>query len=108
MSATEHQVDLTSCDREPIHQLGHVQPFGAMLVVSSDNFIAHFSQNAGEFLDIEGIEQGALLNDLLPPEALSVLQNAAEGLVEPDDTERVFALSLHENADERFDCSKKS
>ena len=105
MSATEHQVDLTSCDREPIHQLGHVQPFGAMLVVSSDNFIAHFSQNAGEFLDIEGIEQGALLNDLLPPEALSVLQNAAEGLVEPDDTERVFALSLHENADERFDCS---
>ena len=24
-------VDLTNCDREPIHLLGHVQPFGAQL-----------------------------------------------------------------------------
>ena len=41
MSEPAYQVDLTSCDREPIHQLGHVQPFGAMLVVSHDDAFLH-------------------------------------------------------------------
>ena len=39
MDASEEQgptVDLTSCDREPIHVLGAVQPFGFLLAVSPD------------------------------------------------------------------------
>lgn len=30
------KVDLTNCDREPIHVIGHVQPYGALLAVSAD------------------------------------------------------------------------
>ncbi|MGO8506741.1 hypothetical protein AB9F35_36200, partial [Rhizobium leguminosarum] len=36
MSGTHEPVDLTNCDREPIHQLGSVQPFGFLMAVSSD------------------------------------------------------------------------
>ena len=31
-------VDLTNCDREPIHLLGSVQPFGFLLAVSSSTW----------------------------------------------------------------------
>ncbi|MBD59088.1 MAG: histidine kinase [Citromicrobium sp.] len=105
MSDGASQVDLTSCDREPIHQLGAIQPFGAMLVVSTDNFIAHFSQNATDFLGLKGIEQGARLGDVLSPDALQALQGAAARLEEPEDTERLFALSLDDDPARRFDCS---
>ncbi|MBB3033959.1 HWE histidine kinase domain-containing protein [Alteriqipengyuania lutimaris] len=105
MSAAEMQVDLTSCDREPIHQLGHIQPFGAMLVVSSDFFIAHHSANAAEFLGLERIAQGEQFDLLLPAETLAALREAANRLAEPDDTERLFSIALDANSSERFDCS---
>ena len=41
-------VDLTSCDREPIHILGAVQPFGFLLGVSSDWIVVRASANAPE------------------------------------------------------------
>ena len=105
MTDPASHVDLTSCDREPIHQLGHIQPFGAMLVASTYNLVAHFSQNAGEFLGIDGIAQGARLDDLLPPDTLQAMQGAAMRLVELDETERLFALALGDDPTRRFDCS---
>ena len=105
MSSTVSEVDLTSCDREPIHQLGDIQPFGAMLVVSTDNLVAHFSQNAGAFLGLEGIAQGARLDDLLPPETLQAMQEAATRLEGADDTERLFGLAIGADTAKHFDCS---
>lgn len=105
MSDFSTQVDLSSCDREPIHQLGHIQSFGAMLVVGSDNIIAHHSENAESFLGIDGIAQGVSLNGLLPEDTLQALQRAAENLSQPDDTERLFALSIGADPSTRFDCS---
>ncbi|GAB5350139.1 HWE histidine kinase domain-containing protein [Alteriqipengyuania sp. 357] len=105
MTEPATQVDLSSCDREPIHQLGHVQSFGAMLVVSTDNFIAHYSENASQFLGIEGIGQGVRLNDFLPEETLRAVQLAASRLADDDDTERLFGLDLARGDATRFDCS---
>ena len=105
MNEHASQVDLSSCDREPIHQLGHIQPFGAMLVVSTDNLIAHFSANAEEFLGIGGIEQGARLRGLLPEDTMAALQRAVESLSDSDETERLFGLSLGGDSATRFDCS---
>ncbi|MAS85479.1 MAG: histidine kinase [Erythrobacteraceae bacterium] len=105
MSSHATEVDLTSCDREPIHLLGHIQSFGAMLVVSSDNLVAHFSENAGEFLGVEGIAQGAPLNDLLPPDTLQALQGAAMRLEDNDETERLFSVAAGKDSAKRFDCS---
>lgn len=105
MSAVETQVDLTSCDREPIHQLGHIQSFGAMLVVSSDHYIAHHSANAAEFLGLESIARGDSLDSILPELTLETIRDAAKWLVEPDDTERLFSIASLGTTRERFDCS---
>ena len=43
-------VDLTNCDREPIHILGHVQSYGVLLVCSGATWsITQASANAAEF-----------------------------------------------------------
>ena len=105
MSQTAYQVDLTSCDREPIHQLGHIQPFGAMLIVSSDNFIAHHSANAAEFFGLESVARGDSLDSVLPELTLESIRDAAKWLVEPDDTERLFSLATLGTEKGRLDCS---
>ncbi|MEL7729600.1 HWE histidine kinase domain-containing protein [Citromicrobium bathyomarinum] len=105
MRAAERDVDLTSCDREPIHQLGHIQSFGAMLIVSPDNFIAHYSENAAAFLGLENVALGVRLDELLPEATLQTLQDAARGLSAPDDTERLFGLAVGNDPATRFDCS---
>ena len=105
MSTAQHEVDLTSCDREPIHQLGHIQSFGAMLIVSADNHIAHYSENAAGFLGIENVAQGVRLEELLPEATMQALRGAARGLNDPDDTERLFGLALGDDPATRFDCS---
>ena len=43
-------VDLTNCDREPIHKLGRVQSYGALVAVSLDWIVQHASENLGEIL----------------------------------------------------------
>ena len=43
-------VDLTNCDREPIHVIGHVRPFGILLAVSPDWIVGHASANAGTLM----------------------------------------------------------
>ncbi len=47
-------VDLTNCDREPIHVPGAIQPHGVMLVLHGPNFeIVQVSANAATFLRLE-------------------------------------------------------
>lgn len=48
------EVDLTNCDREPIHKSGHIQPQGVLLVIQEPQLeILGISQNA---LDLLGVE----------------------------------------------------
>ena len=58
-------VDLTNCDREPIHQIGAIQDFGALIAVTTDGMIAHYSVNFAEILGIgKSPEIGTQLNAL--------------------------------------------
>jgi light-regulated signal transduction histidine kinase (bacteriophytochrome) len=51
VTAQDFVVDLTNCDREPIHVPGSIQPHGAMFVCSAtERRIAHLSANAAEFI----------------------------------------------------------
>lgn len=43
-------VDLSSCDTEPIHEIGAVQPHGALLAAAADGRIAYASLNVEHFL----------------------------------------------------------
>ena len=70
-----HGVDLSSCDREPIHLIGAVQPHGALVAASADTLaIRYASANAAEFL---GYAPERLLTmslaDLLAPQDLAEL-----------------------------------
>ena len=44
-------VDLTNCDREPIHLLGAIQPIGMLIALSSDWMVSRVSANIGDFFD---------------------------------------------------------
>ena len=44
------RVDLTSCDTEPIHMIGSIQPIGALIAVDQTSFAIDFaSRNTDRF-----------------------------------------------------------
>ncbi|WP_439816130.1 HWE histidine kinase domain-containing protein [Zavarzinia sp. CC-PAN008] len=88
-------IDLTSCDREPIHLLGAVQPFGCLLALSPDWIVRHCSQNVGTFLDrppeaVIGHGLGAIVDRA----AEHVLRSRFQAAASSDSVERVFGLDL--------------
>lgn len=92
--ATE-SVDLSSCDREPIHILGAVQPFGFLLAVSPDWIVTRASVNAPSWLGRQVDEMlGLPLDELLDGEAIHVLRGHLQTLRGPDAVDRVFGVRL--------------
>ncbi|QKT02779.1 diguanylate cyclase [Ectothiorhodospiraceae bacterium 2226] len=46
-------INLTNCDREPIHVPGSIQPFGVLLAVARDGVVEQISANAGDWLRLD-------------------------------------------------------
>ena len=98
-------VNLTNCDREPIHQLGRIQEFGALIAVNADWFVAHRSANLEDILGQDRtLEIGANLGRLVSAEALTILRSTAASLAAADQVERLFGLALFDT-EELFDCA---
>ncbi len=70
-------VDLTNCDREPIHIPGSIQPHGAMLVCSPTGQIEHASANLADIVGGDGDPVGRMLSDLIGDGAAHDLRNEA-------------------------------
>src|SRR3978361_1078693 len=68
MGMTAAPIDLTVCDREPIHVPGGIQPHGMMLIAEQDSFIVrHVAGAIEQRLDIadwEGQTLNALIGEL--------------------------------------------
>ncbi|MBU2341072.1 MAG: GAF domain-containing protein [Alphaproteobacteria bacterium] len=98
-------VDLTNCDREPIHRLGMIQDFGALLALTGDWMVAHRSANFAALLALEALpEPGDPVGTLFGAEAIAQLSKAVSLLIEPDDVERLFDIDL--TGDGRaYDCA---
>ena len=95
---TISQVDLTNCDREPIHLLGAIQPIGFLLVLTADWNVSSASVNVGEFLGIDGSELiGRPAAEFLQAEAIHTLRNRLALLRGKDAVERVFRLALQKD-----------
>ncbi len=90
-------VDLTDCDREPIHIPGSIQPFGAMLVMGSDWIVRRASANAPAWLD-RGIDEilGAPVADLIAPETLHAVRGRLQMAYGVGVVERLFGAPLTE------------
>ncbi|GJD87181.1 hypothetical protein BHAOGJBA_0681 [Methylobacterium hispanicum] len=96
--AVEHcppRIDVSACDREPIHALGSVQPFGFLLALSSDWIVSHASGSLEDHVGRSPVDVlGMPANEILGVEALHVLRGRLQTLRGPDQVERVFGLDL--------------
>jgi light-regulated signal transduction histidine kinase (bacteriophytochrome)/CheY-like chemotaxis protein len=91
------RVDLTNCDREPIHRLGAIQPFGFLLVVSSDWLVARASANLEQFVGVshEAIT-GQPVSQIIHSKTIHALRNRLSIMQGPDMVERLFGVTLSE------------
>ncbi|RVT90401.1 HWE histidine kinase domain-containing protein [Sphingomonas crocodyli] len=89
------KVDLTNCDREPIHLLGAIQPGGFLIAVSTDWIIGRVSQNIRDLLGHDPDELiGMPLADYIPGAFLHDLRNKVSYLSTPDMVERLFGCQI--------------
>src|ERR1700753_882475 len=89
------QVNLTNCDREPIHIPGSVQPFGFLLALLSDFSICMASENAGDFLGTElSMLLGRPIDDVFSVEAIHAIRTRVDDVSGPDAVERIFGLEI--------------
>ena len=94
-SARTRPLDLTSCDREPIHILGAVQPFGFLIAVSPDWIVVRASENAARWLGQGDADLlGLPLADLIDGEAIHLIRGHLQALRGPDAIDRIFGTVL--------------
>ena len=87
-------VDLTNCDREPIHVPGSIQPHGCMLVCDTNAAeVLRHSANAPAMLGLPGTINGQRLEGLLG-EVVHTLRNALAASKDPARASLIFGLTL--------------
>lgn len=98
-------VDLTSCDREPIHLIGAIQPFGFLVALSPDWIIMRVSANAADHLG-RSVDTllGASFGEVIDARAVHTIRNRLSWLHGNDAVERAFAVQLQESGG-RFDLA---
>jgi light-regulated signal transduction histidine kinase (bacteriophytochrome) len=93
--AADGQVDLTSCDREPIHQLGQIQPWGFLLAAGTDEIVTHASANVTAHLGLPPEDViGRALDTLLDRGALHEIRGRLQALQGLEQTDRLFDVPL--------------
>ncbi|MCP1198816.1 HWE histidine kinase domain-containing protein [Notoacmeibacter sp. MSK16QG-6] len=103
--AEKTQVDLTNCDREPIHLLGRIQPFGFLVAASADWVVSHVSLNVDEFLSFNADAMvGEPLKNFLPQRSLHAIRNRLQTISNSDGRERLRNVSI-DDSDRLFDVS---
>ncbi|MEL6914543.1 MAG: HWE histidine kinase domain-containing protein [Pseudomonadota bacterium] len=94
-------LDLTNCDREPIHALGRVQSYGALIAISSDWIIQHASENIDAYLGAPAEALiGTLFTDIVPASLAHDIRGRMQLLSGPDAVERVFGVALRRGDEE--------
>ncbi|MGI4744821.1 MAG: GAF domain-containing protein, partial [Janthinobacterium lividum] len=90
-------VDLTNCDREPIHHIGSVQPIGFLIAIAADWIVVRVSANASEHLGrpVE-VLLGAQFADVIGAKAAHTIRNRLSLLRGVDAVERAFAIRLQD------------
>jgi len=98
-------VDLTNCDREPIHIPGRIQSFGALISVSADWMVNHVSLNISAFIKAEPQDMiGTPLRKYVDEDAIKLIRSRLPLLAGVDAVERLFGVTLNESG-ETFDIA---
>ncbi|GLQ21863.1 HWE histidine kinase domain-containing protein [Algimonas porphyrae] len=97
-SPSHADVDLTNCDREPIHIPGRIQSFGALLAFTPDWLVARASENATPFLGLPYDDLiGRDIGDLFSPEIVHHIRGSLQMLSHGDSVERIFGIDLRQD-----------
>ncbi|WP_086821064.1 ATP-binding protein [Allokutzneria sp. NRRL B-24872] len=89
--------DLALCQREPIHRLGGVQSYGALLAMDADDRVAVASQNCAEILGVAAEELlGAPVARVIGPDGLGAVKATAAA---PTGDRGLLHLSVPPGAD---------
>lgn len=96
MSSKSGAVDLTNCDREPIHLIGSVQPFGMLLAVSGDDWlVTAASRSVADYLETDPQALiGQPLYKLITPEAVETIRGSLHAAIMGDTVARAFDVPL--------------
>ncbi|MCA0356906.1 MAG: GAF domain-containing protein [Proteobacteria bacterium] len=98
-------VDLTNCDREPIHILGSVQPFGCLLAVDSDWVVAHASTSTLRYLGVAAEDLlGKPLTQIMSGHAIHNIRGRLQIMRGADAVERMFGQPLTDGGED-FDLA---
>ncbi|MGE3245215.1 MAG: HWE histidine kinase domain-containing protein [Beijerinckiaceae bacterium] len=93
MTSVCESVNLDNCHREPIHILGSVQQFGALIAVDSHFVVRHASASLEDHLGMTAAgATGKPLAELLGSNAIAQLVQRSE-MLEADSVERMFDLA---------------
>ncbi len=93
-------VDLTNCDREPIHLLGAIQPIGFLVSLTEDWTVERVSANLEAFAGVPARQAiGRPIDSLFHAEAVHTLRNRVAMLRGADAVERIFHHRLIEGRD---------
>ena len=88
-------VDLSNCDREPIHQLGRVQSFGCLIILSRDFVVLSASLNVEDCFGLPHDKVvGANADDIFDRDAIHSIRQRLQLLRGPDTIERMFGVRL--------------
>lgn len=88
-------VDLSNCDREPIHILGAIQPVGFLLALTADWIVKRASANLADFLGVSPDEViGQPLTESFSGKSIHDLRNRSAMLRTADSVERLFGVEL--------------
>jgi len=89
------KIDLTNCEREPIHILGNIQDFGFLIAVGADWLVARTSANLQDFIGIAPTDAlGQPLTALFSEKAVHAIRNRVTLLRGADAVERLFGVAL--------------
>ncbi|VWX54896.1 HWE histidine kinase domain-containing protein [Novosphingobium sp. 9U] len=95
MADASHQVDLSTCDLEPIHIIGRIQSFGWLISFSHDWIINHVSTNSAEIFGTPPEDMiGRAATEFIAPSALHDIRTRLQILGTADAVERMFGLEL--------------
>ncbi len=89
-------VDLTNCDREPIHLLGAIQPFGFLVALDSTQWvITRLSSNADVWLGAGPAELiGRPIEDVFTLESIHLIRGQLQTAVFTSTVARAFSVAL--------------
>ncbi|HEY9058509.1 MAG TPA: HWE histidine kinase domain-containing protein [Aurantimonas sp.] len=97
-AAGPFQVDLSNCDREPIHLLGRIQEFGFLVAVTTDWMIRHVSVNIADFVGRSADELlGDPLGTIVPASTMHAVRGRLQVLSGNEGSERIFAIDVFQN-----------